>query len=651
LLAEEPRDTDHVRRRYTTSTPDIGRQPLRPNFNSISSRVQRPYDHQRRLQSYAPAATQKPVRPRYQSLLSLSLAFTTPKVSDEPLSATTTTTTTTPNTSPRPVVTVHSTRSMFSKLPAQPHTLFPEPGFSSASNASTMVPRRSSIPTPPTLRHDMSRKSSLVAAQVIPASTNALASPVVEVDRDDEQAKWTPVRSRALSSPPMPNGASGSSGGSRGESRDNNITPVQQRQRDSVKSMSMMNYADRRPGASTSASTTSAKDLLFAVQSRVGGARRKSGTRAVPPALAASITLRADSLPELSGSANGRDPGGEGGDIGDSILSRIRTRALSLAPYYFFPSPSSPSTGSRSQNQTRASPPPTQAGMPTPTLMVTSPSLSPSSSTTRDISVSQILTRPSSAAAANKGRQTLPLAPRRRKSSSNNRPLPFRHHTLPIGAGFTATTPGSSSNNNNNHIGGGVGGIGGLANPNSTRRGPMPQLHPALAVVEQSSRLLKQSIRCAVCSDVGRDFPRCGKCGDAWCSRECRIKSLGEKKRHECTSNATAANTITPSAPAAAATTTTKMKMMPARHSGRHTPTPIPTPTTPTFAFPSTVIRNHLNPPANIPMAVPIARASTVPVPSSSSKVVLGPVDVSGGKHHPRRQNQNIQSAMPIHVM
>lgn len=67
--------------------------------------------------------------------------------------------------------------------------------------------------------------------------------------------------------------------------------------------------------------------------------------------------------------------------------------------------------------------------------------------------------------------------------------------------------------------------------------GAMPALHPSLAAVERSSRLLKSSVTCAVCGDTGRDFPRCGRCGEAWCSRTCRVRSLSlaEVKRHVCT--------------------------------------------------------------------------------------------------------------------
>lgn len=72
--------------------------------------------------------------------------------------------------------------------------------------------------------------------------------------------------------------------------------------------------------------------------------------------------------------------------------------------------------------------------------------------------------------------------------------------------------------------------------------GAMPALHPALAAVERSSRLLKANVACAVCGDTGKDFPRCGRCGEAWCSRDCRLVSLAGKKRHVCATSILPAN-------------------------------------------------------------------------------------------------------------
>lgn len=63
--------------------------------------------------------------------------------------------------------------------------------------------------------------------------------------------------------------------------------------------------------------------------------------------------------------------------------------------------------------------------------------------------------------------------------------------------------------------------------------GAFPPLDPSLAELERSSRLLKSTVRCAVCGDEGKDFPRCGKCGEAWCSRGCRVEGLRREKEEE----------------------------------------------------------------------------------------------------------------------
>jgi len=57
---------------------------------------------------------------------------------------------------------------------------------------------------------------------------------------------------------------------------------------------------------------------------------------------------------------------------------------------------------------------------------------------------------------------------------------------------------------------------------------------PSLAAIESGSRLMRGKIVCATCGGAGPDFPRCGRCGEAWCSRECRIdanKKAGGKHR------------------------------------------------------------------------------------------------------------------------
>jgi len=70
--------------------------------------------------------------------------------------------------------------------------------------------------------------------------------------------------------------------------------------------------------------------------------------------------------------------------------------------------------------------------------------------------------------------------------------------------------------------------------------GPLPPLHPHLARPEKKSRL-KKPIACSVCLKLGDDYPRCGKCGMAWCSRACRLNSFGQDpftgnplKKHIC---------------------------------------------------------------------------------------------------------------------
>jgi len=56
-------------------------------------------------------------------------------------------------------------------------------------------------------------------------------------------------------------------------------------------------------------------------------------------------------------------------------------------------------------------------------------------------------------------------------------------------------------------------------------------LHPILAQVEGKSRLCTQRVYCSTCRKAGTDFPRCGKCGETWCSRTCRLVG---GKRHLC---------------------------------------------------------------------------------------------------------------------
>ncbi|KAF9241183.1 hypothetical protein BU15DRAFT_87392 [Melanogaster broomeanus] len=56
------------------------------------------------------------------------------------------------------------------------------------------------------------------------------------------------------------------------------------------------------------------------------------------------------------------------------------------------------------------------------------------------------------------------------------------------------------------------------------------KLHPVLEAVEKSSKLSYRTT-CSTCLKSGRDFPRCPRCNDMWCSRECRLQG---GKRHVC---------------------------------------------------------------------------------------------------------------------
>jgi len=59
-------------------------------------------------------------------------------------------------------------------------------------------------------------------------------------------------------------------------------------------------------------------------------------------------------------------------------------------------------------------------------------------------------------------------------------------------------------------------------------------LQPILAQLERKSKFCTQKMSCSTCRKTGADFPRCGKCGETWCSRSCR---LVEGKRHVCGSS------------------------------------------------------------------------------------------------------------------
>jgi len=59
-------------------------------------------------------------------------------------------------------------------------------------------------------------------------------------------------------------------------------------------------------------------------------------------------------------------------------------------------------------------------------------------------------------------------------------------------------------------------------------------LDPVLATLEKSSRFCKRKAYCATCYKPGTSYPSCARCGEMWCSRECRL--VGGKK-HVCSKN------------------------------------------------------------------------------------------------------------------
>ena len=71
--------------------------------------------------------------------------------------------------------------------------------------------------------------------------------------------------------------------------------------------------------------------------------------------------------------------------------------------------------------------------------------------------------------------------------------------------------------------------------PNRTKPTLTP---PTLTSVEKSSRLMRDRVHCATCATAGVDFPRCPRCAEAWCSRECRVARMDElpdgRRKHVC---------------------------------------------------------------------------------------------------------------------
>ncbi len=64
-----------------------------------------------------------------------------------------------------------------------------------------------------------------------------------------------------------------------------------------------------------------------------------------------------------------------------------------------------------------------------------------------------------------------------------------------------------------------------------TRPAVSTDLHPVLARLERDSKFCKTTVKCSACGKSGVNYPRCGRCGDMWCSRECRV---GQAKKHAC---------------------------------------------------------------------------------------------------------------------
>ncbi|KAG8816669.1 hypothetical protein FRC19_011876, partial [Serendipita sp. 401] len=61
---------------------------------------------------------------------------------------------------------------------------------------------------------------------------------------------------------------------------------------------------------------------------------------------------------------------------------------------------------------------------------------------------------------------------------------------------------------------------------------------PTLEAIESGSRLMRSKIVCSTCGEVGPDLPRCGRCSEAWCSRECRLYANTKTGgKHRCASS------------------------------------------------------------------------------------------------------------------
>ncbi|KAJ7670228.1 hypothetical protein B0H17DRAFT_1209454 [Mycena rosella] len=67
--------------------------------------------------------------------------------------------------------------------------------------------------------------------------------------------------------------------------------------------------------------------------------------------------------------------------------------------------------------------------------------------------------------------------------------------------------------------------------PRAKRHATSDGTPAALAALERRSRLCTSRVFCATCRTPGTNFPACARCGNAWCSRACRLPNGA---RHVC---------------------------------------------------------------------------------------------------------------------
>jgi len=103
-------------------------------------------------------------------------------------------------------------------------------------------------------------------------------------------------------------------------------------------------------------------------------------------------------------------------------------------------------------------------------------------------------------------------------------PIPFITRTLPLSSG--SSRPPSP-----------VRGYSTLPKPrrasrtHSRSQTQLPEFNSVLTSLEQRSKFYVRKNACSTCKRTGSGFPQCGKCGDSWCSRDCRLKG---GRRHVC---------------------------------------------------------------------------------------------------------------------